>query len=143
MKIAFGLIFILALATTCVAQPAVSQVVAFWCNQNYTNCPNGWYATLPPVQLSDGNLYVSTWWGGQGNPNAGGTIFRAAPSGQGFIIHTFQPTTPNGGFPNGNHPVISLTQGTDGNLYGVTETGASQPGRDVQAGKKRQLPGLI
>ncbi len=119
---------VLLLTTVSFAQPAspgISQVLAFFCNQNFTQCPNGFDPTLPPIQLSDGNLYVVTWWAGQGNPNAGGTVFRAATSGQGFVIHTFQPVSLNGGFPNGDHPVISFTQGTDGNLYGVTEQGGA------------------
>jgi uncharacterized repeat protein (TIGR03803 family) len=118
----------LLLAAASIAQPSsptISQVLAFWCNSNFTQCPNGFDPTLAPIQLSDGNLYVVTWWAGQGNPNAGGTVFRAAPSGQGFVIHTFQPTTPSGGFPNGEHPVIGFAQGTDGNLYGVTEQGGA------------------
>jgi uncharacterized repeat protein (TIGR03803 family) len=122
------LLTVLLLATVSFAQPAspgISQVLAFFCNQNFTQCPNGFDPTLPPIQLSDGNLYVVTWWAGQGNPNAGGTVFRAAPSGQGFVIHTFQPVSLNGGFPNGEHPVLALTEGTDGNLYGVTEQGGT------------------
>jgi uncharacterized repeat protein (TIGR03803 family) len=123
MKTTFGLIVVLALATTCFGQPSISQVVAFWCNQGFSSCPNGFDPTLAPIQLSEGNLYVATWWAGQGNPNAGGTIFRTAPGGQGFVIHTFQPASLNGGFPNGEHPVIGFVQGTDGNLYGTTEQG--------------------
>jgi uncharacterized repeat protein (TIGR03803 family) len=114
------------LATVCFAQqpssPGISQVMAFFCNQDFTVCPNGFDPTLPPVQLSDGNLYVATWWAGQSGPNAGGTIFRTAPRGQGFVIHTFSAASLMY-FPYGNHPVLALTQGTDGSLYGVTEQG--------------------
>jgi len=127
MKLALVFLTILLLATISFAQPSspgISQVLAFFCNQNFTSCPNGFDPTLPPVQLPDGNLYVSTWWGGQGNPNAGGTVFRAAPSGQGIVIHTFQPASLNK-FPNGEHPVIAFTEGTDGNMYGVTEQGGA------------------
>lgn len=119
---------ILVLAAVSYAQPsspAISQVFGFYCNQSYTSCPNGFDPTLPPVQLADGNLYVATWWAGLGNANAGGTIFRTSTLGQGFVIHTFQSASLGGGFPNGNHPVLSLNQGNDGNLYGVTETGGS------------------
>jgi uncharacterized repeat protein (TIGR03803 family) len=129
MKVALGLI--LAVSFSCVgfaqqaSSPAISQVFGFYCNQDFTSCPNGFDPTLPPVQLSDGNLYVATWWAGQGNPNAGGTIFRTAPVGQGFVIHTFQPASIGGGFPFGEHPVIALVQGTDGSLYGVTEQGGT------------------
>ena len=131
MKLALVLLtFLLSLllATGSFAQPsspAISQVVAFFCNQNFTSCPNGFDPTLAPIQLSDGKLYVVTWWAGQGSANAGGTVFRTATLGQGIVIHTFQPITPAGGFPNGNHPVIGFAQGMDGALYGVTEQGGS------------------
>ena len=127
MKLALALLNVLLLTTLSLAQPSspgISQVMAFFCNQNFTQCPNGFDPTLPPIQLSDGNLYVATWWGGQGNPNAGGTVFRAAPLGQGFVIHTFQSATLNK-FPNGEHPVIGFAQGSDGNLYGTTEQGGA------------------
>jgi hypothetical protein len=103
MKYTLGLLAVLSLAICSFAQPsspAISQVVAFWCNQNFTSCPIGFDPTLPPIQLSDGNLYVATWWAGQGSSNAGGTIFRTAPYGQGIVIHTFQSSSISGGFPN-------------------------------------------
>jgi uncharacterized repeat protein (TIGR03803 family) len=123
MKFALAPLSVLLLATACFAQPPITQVLAFFCNQNFTSCPLGFDPTLPPIQLSDGNLYITTWWAGQGSANAGGTVFRAAPSGQGFVVHTFQASSIGGGFPNGEHPVIGFAQGTDGNLYGVTEQG--------------------
>ena len=125
MKLVLVLLTVLLLTTVCFAQPSISQVLVFFCNQNFTSCPIGFDPTLSPIQLSDGNLYVVTWWAGQGNANAGGTVFRATPSGQGFVIHTFQPSSVGGGFPNGNHPVIGFVQGADGSLYGVTEQGGA------------------
>ena len=97
----------------------------FYCNQSYTSCPDGFDPTLPPVQLGGRQPICRTWWAGLGNANAGGTIFRTATLGQAFVIHTFQSASLGGGFPNGNHPVIGLNQGTDGNLYGVTENGGT------------------
>jgi uncharacterized repeat protein (TIGR03803 family) len=127
MKAGLVLLSLLLLTAVSFSQaPAITQVMSFDCNQGFTQCPNGFDPTLPPIQLSDGFLYVATWWAGQGNPNAGGTIFRTGQLGQGFVIHTFQPTTPAGGFANGNHPVISLGKGNDGSLYGVTEQGGAQ-----------------
>jgi len=125
MKRTIVLLTVLLLATVCFAQPPISQVLAFFCNQNFTSCPLGFDPTLPPIQLSDGNLYVTTWWAGQGSANAGGTVFRAAPSGQGLVIHTFQSSSIGGGFPNGEHPVIGFAEGSDGSLYGVTEQGGA------------------
>jgi len=82
MKALIAFVAILVLAAASVAQPSsptISQVFGFWCNSNFTQCPNGFDPTLAPIQLSDGNLYVATWWGGQGNPNAGGTVLELHP----------------------------------------------------------------
>lgn len=128
MKYAIVSIAVLVLGTVSFAQPtspALTQVVAFWCNQDYSICPDGMYAALSPVQLSDGNLYVPTWYAGQGSSSAGGTVFRTAPSGQGFVVHTFQSSGPRGGFPNGAYPVVALLQGPDSALYGVTLEGGA------------------
>ncbi len=126
MKSLFLSLALLLLAASSLAQPstpAISQVFAFTCNLTITSCPNGLDAALGPVQLSDGHLYATSWWAGQGNANAGGTVVRVSTSGAGMAIHTFQPTGRS--FPNGENPVISLNQGTDGNLYGVTEQGGT------------------
>ena len=128
MKATIRLLFVSVVATASFAQPtspAISQVTFFFCNSNFTSCPLGIDPELSPIQLSDGNLYVPTTWAGQGNPNAGGTIFRTSIHGQDLVIHTFQPVTPHGGFPNGENPIVGFAQGTDGNLYGVTESGGA------------------
>jgi uncharacterized repeat protein (TIGR03803 family) len=120
------LLVTLALATSAHAtSPAISQVTFFFCNQSFTSCPLGIDPELAPIQLSDGNLYVVTTWAGLGSTTAGGTVYRTSVSGQGFPIHTFEPTSFGGGFPNGENPIIGLAQGTDGNLYGVTEQGGA------------------
>ena len=128
MKTLFALLLISLCAATCVAQPSsptISQVTFFFCNQSFTSCPLGIDPELSPVQLSDGNLYVVTTWAGQGNPNAGGTVFRTSTNGQGLPIHTFQPTSFGGGFPNGENPIVGFAEGADGNLYGTTENGGA------------------
>lgn len=103
--------------------PAVSQVFVFFCTASFQSCPNGLDSVLAPVRLSDGNLYAASFWGGQGNPNAGGTVIRTSTSGLGYAIHTFQPV--GRAFPSGENPAIALLQGPDGNLYGVTEQGGT------------------
>src|SRR5689334_5067815 len=112
---------VLAMATLTVAQPAsppISQLTVFFCNPSFSSCPLGFDPTLPPLQLSDGNLYVATFWGGQGNPNFGGTVFRSSLLGQGLVLHTFGELA--GRYLGGENPVVSLAQGADGNIYGVT-----------------------
>jgi len=131
MKATLGFLMLAALAAASFAQPsspAISQVTFFFCNSNFTSCPLGIDPALAPIQLSDSNLYVPTTWAGQGNPNAGGTVFRTSIHGQDLVIHTFQPTTLRGGFQNGENPIIGFAQGTDGALYGVTEQGGANNG---------------
>jgi uncharacterized repeat protein (TIGR03803 family) len=128
MKNLLAFLAVLALAGVCFAQassPAISQMYAFFCNKSFSSCPTGFDPTLPPIQLGNNSLYVVTWWAGQGNPNAGGTVFRTSGGGQGIVMHTFQPASLNGGFPNGENPVLGFAEGTDGNLYGVTEQGGA------------------
>lgn len=64
------------------------------------------------VQGTDGNLYGTTEFGGNGY----GTIFRITPRGQLTTIYTF---------PNGAYPVGTLIQSNDGNFYGTTAGGGT------------------
>ena len=125
MKTPVLLAFVVALAASAFAAqppaPAITQVMAFWCNNDFTSCPLGFDPTLNPIQLADGLLYVPTFWGGQGNANFGGTIARSSTTGQSLVIHTFASVA--GRFLGGENPVISFQVGPDGNFYGVTENG--------------------
>ena len=117
---------VLSLSALTLAQPSpppISQVFTFFCTPGFLSCPLGFDPVLSPIQLSDGNLYVVTFWAGQGNPNAGGTVVRVSPNGQALVIHTFEEL--GGQFLGGNHPSIGFVKGPDGNLYGVTEQGGS------------------
>jgi uncharacterized repeat protein (TIGR03803 family) len=115
----------LFLATAALAQPStptISQVFAFLCNQNFSSCPNGFDPTLGPIQLANGNLYVTTFWAGQGSSSNGGTVAGVTISGKAKVLHTF--SAGNGGtFLNGENPAIGFAVGPDGALYGVTEQG--------------------
>ncbi|HXB44360.1 MAG TPA: choice-of-anchor tandem repeat GloVer-containing protein, partial [Puia sp.] len=69
------------------------------------------------IQTSDGNLYGMTSQGGSNNYY--GVIFSINPTTSVFnVLYNFDNT--HGGFPNG-----SLIQGTDGNLYGMTDGSTS------------------
>ena len=63
------------------------------------------------AQGRDGNLYVTTQWGGHVGP--GGTVFKVTPSGTATDVETSIP------WPFG------VTLGTDGNFYGATIFGGT------------------
>jgi uncharacterized repeat protein (TIGR03803 family) len=65
------------------------------------------------LQLSDGNLYGTTAYGGAYND---GTVFRITPGGTLTILAWFD------GY-NGANPESALVQGSDGALYGTTLSG--------------------
>jgi uncharacterized repeat protein (TIGR03803 family) len=72
-------------------------------------------------QAADGSLYGTTLSGGAANL---GTVFKIATDGTLTILHSFGDgsVTNDGASPQ----YLGLTQGTDGNFYGVTTTGGSQ-----------------
>jgi len=78
------------------------------------------------LQGSDGNLYGMTPFGGTGANISGyaqtgsGTIFKISPEGIYSIVHNFCDGTVTN---DGAMPCGALIQGTDGNFYGVTESG--------------------
>jgi len=129
MRTVFACLTCVLLTAVCLAQapnssPSISQLFSFYCNADYSSCPYGMEPTLAPLQLSDGNLYGVTWWAGQGNANAGGTVWRVTTAGKASVVHTFEPNA-NGKFRRGENPVIGLVQGSDHNLYGITESGGT------------------
>jgi uncharacterized repeat protein (TIGR03803 family) len=73
------------------------------------------------IQAADGNLYGTTYSGGDltcGPPYGCGTVFKLTPSGSLTVLHTFEGK-------DGLQPVAGLVQGPDGNLYGVTSAGGA------------------
>jgi uncharacterized repeat protein (TIGR03803 family) len=93
----------------------------------YSFCPQGPpcadgtapYAAL--VQATDGNFYGTTFAGGgiNGGP---GTIFKITPSGTLTTLYRFCPQK---GCTDGENPYAALVQGTNGTLYGTTESGGA------------------
>ena len=65
------------------------------------------------VQDSLGNLYGVAFQNGANNY---GTIFQVTTSGAFTVLHSFTNE-------DGSYPLTSLTQGSDGNFYGVTGSG--------------------
>lgn len=117
-------LFLLSAAFAEPSAPPISQVFAFLCNQGYTACPDGFDPELGPIQLSNGALYGTTFWGGQGSSSYGGTVWKVTTTGKSSVLHTFASSS-NGSFPDGENPAIGFVEGKDGSFYGVTEQGGT------------------
>jgi uncharacterized repeat protein (TIGR03803 family) len=73
------------------------------------------------LQATDGNLYGTTYFGGNGICRYGcGTVGRITPQGKPTLLYSFcsQPNC-----TDGDAPYSGLIQGTDGNCYGTTQLG--------------------
>ena len=76
----------------------------------------GWVPVAGLLQGIDGALYGST---SIDLTNYAGTLFKVSPDGSGFsVLHIF-----SGG--DGSTPIGALVQGTNGLLYGVTQSGGT------------------
>jgi uncharacterized repeat protein (TIGR03803 family) len=112
------------------ASVAFTNLVFF----TYTNspdygCNNGVQShSSPLVQGNDGNLYGTTWEGGNNlNGNEGintvgnGTVFKMTPNGAFTSLYSFGTVFSGGPEPlDGVHPAGNLIKGADGNFYGTT-----------------------
>jgi len=128
-KFAFAMLFALlaSFAYGASAKPVV--VHTFVCNgspsQRVGPCPNGAQPNFL-VQGSDGNFYGTAWAAEEGETTlSGGAVFSLTPAGKFTLLHLFVAGT-NGNFANGSGP-SSLTEGADGNLYGMTAFGGNGP----------------
>jgi uncharacterized repeat protein (TIGR03803 family) len=95
-------------------------------------CTDGLHVDGPLVQATNGDLYGTTYNGGANNAclNSGvaegcGTIFKMTPSGTLTTLYSF---CSEGVYPDctdGYNPVTALTQGADGDLYGMSWSGGA------------------
>jgi len=91
------------------------------------NGTDGYQPSSALVQSTDGNFYGVTYYGGTPTSclyAAGyecGTVFKVTPAGELTTLHSFcsQANCADGANP------VSLTQGTNGKFYGVTEMGGA------------------
>jgi uncharacterized repeat protein (TIGR03803 family) len=59
-----------------------------------------------------------------GGANNAGTIFKITPGGDFTLLYSFCSLTNRA---DGQHPTAGLVQATEGNFYGTTEQGGSNP----------------
>jgi uncharacterized repeat protein (TIGR03803 family) len=109
-----------ALATFLLAITLSAHAQTFTTVASLTTNGNGDNPLSPLVQGFDGNLYGTTTDAGNGF----GTFIQITPSGTVTLIYSFCPNyNDNYGCPDGAYPQGTVALGTDGNFYGVTQSG--------------------
>jgi uncharacterized repeat protein (TIGR03803 family) len=111
--------------------PSGTNLGVGWCETtlysfcSLAGCVDGADPIGALVQANDGNFYGTTLTGGTGScPNelGCGTVFKITPSGAFSILYNFciQLNCADGGLLS-----YGLVQGTDGNFYGITNSGGA------------------
>jgi uncharacterized repeat protein (TIGR03803 family) len=87
-----------------------------------TSCADGYRPAAPLVQANNGNFYGTTEQGGANcTANLGcGSIFKITPAGRLTTLYSFCSLT---NCADGETPMASLIQATNGNFYGTTSFG--------------------
>jgi uncharacterized repeat protein (TIGR03803 family) len=85
---------------------------------NFANTPDGEGPAGGVIRDSEGNLYGTTWGGGDA-PLEWGTVFKLGPAGKETVLYNFT------GGADGGGPWASLIRDGEGNLYGTTVTGGA------------------
>lgn len=81
------------------------------------NCPDGSNPYSGLVQGNDGNLYGTTYSGGN---SGNGTVFKITPTGTLTTLYSFCSQT---NCTDGGQPYAGMVRGTNGNFYGTTPRG--------------------
>ena len=107
---------------------------------SFTGGADGGTPMAALLRDSAGNLYGTTYYGGNLNCNRGtgcGTVFKLSPTGVETVLHRFAPGT------DGELPAAGLVRDAIGNFYGTTLLGGAFGNGTVfelsKAGKERVL----
>lgn len=84
-----------------------------------SGCTDGEYPWAGLVRASNGKFYDAT---SEGGTNSGGTIFEITPAGKLTTLYSFCAQT---NCTDGDYPIGTLVQATNGNFYGTTQYGGA------------------
>jgi uncharacterized repeat protein (TIGR03803 family) len=98
-----------------VTATGTESVLYNFCSQ--PDCTDGQFPQGGVALDSAGNIYGTTFWGGTYNS---GVVFKLTSDGTYTVLHSFENSPTDGGFPTGN-----LTRDSSGNLYGTTDSGGA------------------
>ncbi len=89
---------------------------------DYGNCDDGTEPRATPILDAAGNLYGTTYGGGETEGDFGvGTVYKVTPGGKETVLYSFQFS------PDGAYPSASLIQDAQGNFYSTTSSGGRGP----------------
>src|ERR1700723_791973 len=89
----------------------------------FTGKSDGGYPLAPVILDSNGNLYGTTFQGGDMKcaPGQGcGTVFKIDPSGKETVVYAFKSPGPDAAFP-----AAGVVRDASGNLFGTTTEGGT------------------
>ena len=119
-----ALVVVIALVSAVIsiqpAQAAIFTTLYSFCSQ--PGCTDGDGPEGGLVQATDGNFYGTTYEGGV-NSYGLGTVYRITPGGTLTTLYSFCSVSSGGYCTDGDEPFGSLTQATDGDLYGTSHGG--------------------
>lgn len=123
--LALAVVVISAVVVTKSAQAQTVTTLYSFCT--LSGCTDGEFPESGLVQGTDGNFYGTAPYGGANSNtqfcNIGcGTVFKITPMGELTTIYSFCSLT---NCADGDSPVASLVQATDGNFYGTTPLGGA------------------
>jgi uncharacterized repeat protein (TIGR03803 family) len=84
-----------------------------------SNCTDGYAPRSGPMQASNGKLYGTTYLGGFQN---GGVVYEITTAGVFKVLYNF---CSQNNCADGQNPFGGLIQGSNGSLYGATESGGA------------------
>jgi uncharacterized repeat protein (TIGR03803 family) len=84
-----------------------------------SNCTDGYKPLSAPTQASNGSLWGTTNGGGV---HGGGSVYEITPSG---LFKTLYSFCAQAKCADGQYPIGGLIQGSNGSMYGTTESGGA------------------